>query len=111
MDQVQPVLQPLLSKLRRASTNVELLKQVHDYRWLSTTVRISLTLIVVAWGIFLSQKYIKSKDKANVDAWKDVNQLWLGRDVNGLLIFIFRVWVYTILFSAAIGIIQRFQAV
>lgn len=111
MDKMDDFVAPLVSKLRRASTNVELLKQVHDYRWLSTTVRITLTAVVVAWGIFLSQKYVKGKDKADVNAWKDVNQLWLGKDVNGLLIFIFRVWVYTIIFSAAIGIVQRFQKI
>ena len=111
MDQLQPLLQPFVSKLRRASGDVEILKQVHDYRWLSTATRVTLTLIVVVWGLFLSQKYIKSKSKDDINAWKDVNELWLGHDVNGILIFIFRVWVYTILFSAAIGLIQRFQAI
>lgn len=111
MDKMDDFVAPFVSKLRRASTNVELLKQVHDYRWLSTATRITLTVVVVAWGIFLSQKYVKAKNKEDINSWKDVNQLWLGKDVNGLLIFIFRVWVYTIIFSAVIGIVQRFQKV
>lgn len=101
---------PFVSKLRRASHNIEIGQTLDQYRSISLNARFVLTAIVVAWGLFLSRKYVKSTNKADINAWKDVNELWLGKDVNGILLLIFKVWIFTLLINTAFAVLHRFNA-
>ena len=111
MDAYRLLANPAIQKLRRASSNVEILKALDNYRWLSTAMRIVVTAALVAWGVFLSDRYYKSKNEEQIQNLEKINLLWIGKDPNGLLFLIAKIWLLTIIVTAVMSILTRFHAV
>ncbi len=110
MDRYKMFANPAIQKLRRASSNVEILKTLDTYRWLSTAMRITLTAALVSWGIFLSDRYYKSRNQEQIQNLEKINLLWIGKDPNGLLFLIAKIWILTIATTAIMSILSRFNA-
>ena len=102
---------PAIQKLKRASSNVEILKTLDNYRWLSTAMRVTLTAALVTWGIFLSERFYKSRNQEQIRNLEKINVLWIGKDPNGLLFLIAKIWLLTIAVTAVMSLLTRFRAV
>lgn len=102
---------PIADKLYRASSNLEILDHVKNYRFWTWTVRLVFTAVVLAWGSFLTDKYLNSKNQADYQQWNAVNLLWFGAQPEGLLVLIFKVWLLTLAVTVGLQVLQRFRAI
>lgn len=98
----------IVNRLRRASTDQDIQLQISDHRASSAAARYVITAAILAWGGFLTYKYLKATQKAEIDDWTYVNTLWLGENPSGLLMMILKIWLYTLLFGTATAVLARF---
>lgn len=101
---------PLVRKLQRASTNVEIHKALANYSWLSSVGRITVTCLILAWGGFMTREYLKARTSDQINRYNAIGTLWLGKDPNGLLWLVFKVWCLSVALSAGLTVLNRFKA-
>ena len=101
---------PLVDKLRRASTDVEIHRALANYSWLSSVGRITVTCLILAWGGFMTKEYLKSQSTQQLERYNSIGKLWIGTDPNGLLWLLFKVWALSLILSAGLAVLNRFRA-
>jgi len=70
-------------------------------------VKIFLTLSLLAWAATLSGLYSKSRTQDGKDKLKFIKGIWLGDPTSGVLVLLWRMWLISILFLAALPLIMK----
>lgn len=70
-------------------------------------VRVALTVVLIAWGAYISWTYNKTTDPVKQEKIKYTNFLWAGSGKTGIFMTIFWIWFLTILAVSAYPLLQK----
>ena len=70
-------------------------------------VRIALTAVLVAWGVFISLQYTRTDDPVKQEKLKYLNFIWTGSGKMGIFMTLFWIWVITIVAVSAYPVLKR----
>lgn len=104
--------------LRRATSNIgahiarisgdkEVAAAVRDYATDARLVRLAITVTLLAAGLYTTLLIRRKPDRDTVSAYEFTNRLWMGTNSTGIVPFLTKLWLYTLLLMAALPILQK----
>ena len=92
-------------RLARLSTDAEVAAAVHDYARDARILRLAVTVTLLVAGVYATLQVRKKVD--DIKVYDFTQKLWMGATSQGIVPFLTKLWVYTLLIMAVLPVIQR----
>ena len=93
--------------IARISADTEVAAAVADYARDARLLRLAVTVTLVVAGIYATLQIRKKPGDETVKSYEYLNKLWMGTDSGGIVPFLTKLWIYTLILMAAMPILQK----